>query len=63
MPKPTEHTDASRLPLRQAGQSLPQVRLPFRPVQASAGPPTDSPVKVWTGTEWVSTGINVVLPP
>lgn len=27
------------------------------------GPPVDSPLKVWNGTEWVSTGVSVIAPP
>jgi len=30
---------------------------------ADPAPPVDSLLKVWTGSEWVSTGVSVIAPP
>lgn len=32
-------------------------------VDGGGAEPVDSPLKVWTGSEWVSTGVSVIAPP
>lgn len=62
MSKPTEHTIGAAFPVVGARQLKKRLLLQS-PFGGGAGPPpVDSPLKVWNGTEWVSTGISVVAP-
>lgn len=59
MAVPTEHS----LPALAFGPTrLRKKRLKLVGLASGSAPPTDSPVKVWNGAEWVSTGVSVVAP-
>lgn len=59
MSKPTEHTIGVGGYLTTAVLQRKKRLLLQSPFGGGTTPPVDSPVKVWTGTEWVSAGITV----
>lgn len=64
MSKPTEHTIGVGGYLTTAVLQRKRRLLLKSPFGGGAGPPpVESPLKVFNGTEWVSTGVTVVAPP
>lgn len=63
MSKPTEHTIGLGFVTTAVLQRKKRLKT-VSPFGAGSGPtpPVDSPLKVFNGTEWVSTGVSVVAP-
>lgn len=59
MSKPTVHTIGAAFPIQGATQQKKRQVLNGLFLGHSAAAPGDSPLKVWDGAAWVSTGVTV----